>query len=103
MKDFVFLALIGIFLIVGMVSHTYMHELVHVQNFKASGVASHVEYSLTGALTVPENNFANNEIAEQVNLQNSINEAVGYNVTPLAFMICAVLVVCTIYLKGDKQ
>jgi hypothetical protein len=103
LKYFVFLALIGLLLIVGLFSFTYMHELVHVQNFKADGVDSHIEFRGTVAYTIPDSNVVSVEVNNRLKLENSFNEAVAYNVAPLVLMVCATMVLCSIYLKGDKE
>ena len=79
----------------------YQHESAHVQIFKYAGVTSHVEYNLTGGLTIPDTNYPTYEAYLMSANAHGINEAVGYQTVPLALMICGVIIMCSIYL-GQK-
>jgi hypothetical protein len=103
MSTGLFLFIIGIILFLGIGVHGYMHELVHVQNFKQVGIESHLEFSGTQVLTVPEGNYKTNEDAQTTRLSNAMNEAVAYNVTPLVFMLSGVIIASALYVKGGKE
>jgi hypothetical protein len=92
---------LAVILIAGMGLNVYYHELAHVQIFKYVGVTSHVEYNLTGGLTIPDTNYPSHEAYLMSANAHGINEAVGYQITPIALMMCGVIIICSIYL-GQK-
>lgn len=59
---------------------------------------SHIEFNFTGAVTVPDEDFASKELYSQAYISHGINEAIGYQIIPLIVMVCATLFLCTIYL-----
>ena len=80
-----------------------MHEEVHKINFKAVGVNSKLSFEGFTALTTPEKTIITQEEANQVRISNSINEAVAYNITPLAFMLAGIIIIGFLYIGGKSE
>ena len=93
-----FLGLFALILFLGLGVALYQHETTHVQINKYAGVDSHIEFNFTGAVTVPDEDFASKELYSQAYISHGINEAIGYQIIPLIVMVCATLCLCTIYL-----
>ena len=52
-----------------------------------------------GGVTKLDGNFVSEAKLEQAYTAHGVNEAVGYQVMPLALMLVGVMVLCTLYLK----
>lgn len=102
MKELNFVLLIATTLLIGLGLTVYYHESAHQAVFEMNGVPSHLEFDISGGHTIPDTNtFPSMELKEASNIGNSYIEAVGYQVFPMALMICVVIFICTIYL-GQK-
>jgi hypothetical protein len=97
-----FFLVLGV-LVVGGTGFVYMHELVHVANYKQVGIETHLEFQGTSVLTVPESNYKSDADAQTTRLSNAVNEAVGYQVLPIGLMICGTIFISALYVKGGKE
>jgi len=98
----VFITLFAIILIGGSAVFIQQHENAHKVIFRYAGVNSHIEYKFPMIETIPDTNFANAQLKEQAYISHAINESVGYQLLPSVLMICATLVLCTLYLSTKQ-
>ncbi len=84
-----------------------MHEIAHIQINKYFGVDSHIEYFTKDypISTVADNKFSNSEDRRFAYFAHSINEAVGYQLTPyfLGVMLLQIILIMSILTKKDSK
>jgi hypothetical protein len=108
MKSNLILTLIGVIFIGLFCFFAYMHEQAHVQIYKHYNINSHIEYikSFPNLATYPESNCPENSTCK---LENSINEAIGYQLMPIfvflivSMFILIALIIYYINLKEEKD
>jgi hypothetical protein len=101
MKLPLFLIGIIILLLIGLCLVIYGHEVAHVQINNYFGAESHIEFDLTGIRTIPDSDFGSVESRNQAYLGHSINDAIGYQIVPLFFVLFGIIILTT--KTGDKK